>query len=193
MNPDTQHGARRREPEDLSPRCKSRRALSPGPTTSSDTTRDSVYVATLAPRSHLYGRGAASPPIDLPLSRFAEKEFIPEMLQSMWVATQEYPASPPSLASQSLCLNLDAMSSEDSEVGTGCAPAVDPVVISDQEFTVISVHSSDPDSSEVDCQSNARIELVSPIPTAIPGGVLESPSHYPTRPHLWNCRIYLRC
>ena len=56
MNPDTQCSARRWEPEDLSPRCKSRRTLSPGPTTSSDTTRDSVSVSTPAPRSRLYGR-----------------------------------------------------------------------------------------------------------------------------------------
>ena len=44
MNPDIQHGVRRREPEDFSPRCKSRRALSPHPT-SSDTTRDAVSVS----------------------------------------------------------------------------------------------------------------------------------------------------
>ena len=76
MNTDTQRGARRRESGDLSPRCKSRQALSHGPTTSSDTTRDSVSVVTPAPRSRLYDRGAASPQIDLPLPRFADMDFI---------------------------------------------------------------------------------------------------------------------
>ena len=149
MNPDTQRCVRRREPEDLSPRCKSRWALSPSPTTSSDTTQDLVSVSTPAPCSRLYGRGASSPPIDLPLPKIADKDFIPEMLQSMWVATQEYRASPPSLASQSVCLDLDAMSSGDSEASTGGATAVNPVVILDQELTIIFVHSSDtdPDSS----------------------------------------------
>ena len=167
-------------PEDVSPRCKSRQALSPGPTTSSDTTRDSVSVVMPAPRSRLHGRGSASPQTDLPLPRFADKDFIPVMLESMRVATQEYPASPPSLAFQFMCLDLDAMSSEGSEVGTGGggggAPAVDTVVISDQELTIIFIHSSDtdPDSSEEDCLCNAQSELV---PPAVPEGVVESPSH----------------
>ena len=113
----------------------------------------------------------------------------------MWVATQEYPASLPSLASQSVCLDLDAISSGDSEVSTGGAPAVSPVVISDQELTVISVHSSDPDpdSSEEGCLSDSRSEPVSPVPTDVPGQVVESPSHYPARLNLWNCQLYLRC
>ena len=76
MNPNTQRGARQREPKDLSPQCKSSRALSPGPTTLSDTTRDSVSVVTQAPCSRLYDRGSASPRIDLPLPRFADKDFL---------------------------------------------------------------------------------------------------------------------
>ena len=74
------------------------------------------------------------------------------------------------------------MSSGDSEAGTGGAPAVSQVVISDQELTVISVHSSDtdPDSSEDGCLSNSRSKSVSPVPTDVPGKVLESLSHYPT-------------
>ena len=82
--------------------------------------------------------------------------------------------------------NAGAMSSEGSVVGTGDAPAVNTVVISDQELTVISVHSSDtePDSSEEGCLFNVRCELVLPSPTAVPEGALESPSHYsiPTAP-----------
>ena len=135
-----------------------------------------MFVATPVPRSHLYGWVVASPQTDLPLPRFADKDFIPEMLQSMWVATQEYPASPPSLASQSLCLDLDAMSSEGAEGGRGGAPAVDTVVISDQERTVISIDSSDTDPEEVDCLFNFQSELV---PPAVSEGVVESPSHYP--------------
>ena len=135
---------------------------------------------------HLYFRGAASPHIDLPLPRFADKDFIPAMLQSMWVATQEYQASPPSLASQSLCLDLDAMSSEDSEVGTGGVPVVDTVIISDQELTVLSVHSSDtdPDSSSEDCLFNVRSELVSPTPTLSLMGCWSLHCIIRSRPHL---------
>ena len=88
MDPDIQCGVHRQEPEDLSPRCKYCRALSPGPATSLATTRDSVYVSTPAPRLRLYVWGASLPPIDLQLPKFADKDFIPEM----WVATQEYRA-----------------------------------------------------------------------------------------------------
>ena len=137
MDPDIHRSVHRWEPEDLSPRCKSRQALSPCPATSSATTRDSVDVSTPVPRSRLYGRGTSLPPIDLQLLKFADKDFIPDMLQSMWVATQEYPASLPSLASQSVCLDLDAISSGDSEVSTSGAPGVSLVVITDQELTVI--------------------------------------------------------
>ena len=74
------------------------------------------------------------------------------------------------------------MSSGDSEASAGGAPAVSPVVISDQELTVISVHSSDtdPDSSEEDCLSHSRNKSTSPVPADVHGEVLESPSHYPT-------------
>ena len=87
------------------------------------------------------------------LPKFADKDFIPDTLQSMWVAMQEYPASPPSLASQSVCLDLDAMSSGDSEVSNSGDPCVSPVVVTDQELTIISVHSSDTDpySSKEGC------------------------------------------
>ena len=80
-----------------------------------------------------------------------------------------------------MCLDLDAISSGDSEVSTGGARDVSPVVISDQELTVISVHSSDTDSdsSQEGCLSDSLREPVSPIPTHIPGQVVESPSHYP--------------
>ena len=80
------------------------------------------------------------PPINLQLPKLADKDFILDMLQSMWVATQEYPASPPSLASESVCLDLDAISSGDSEVSNSGAPCVSPVVVTHQELTVISVH-----------------------------------------------------
>ena len=44
------------------------------------------------------------------------------------------------------------------------------------------MHSGDPDPdfSDEDCPSRVRIDSVSPIPSAVPAGVLESPSHYPT-------------
>ena len=120
--------------------------------------------------------------IDLALPRFAAKDFQPGPLQSVLIATQEYAASPPSLASQSPCLNLDTLSSDESEAGTGGVPVVEPIVISDQELTVISVHSGDPnpDFSDEDRPSSIRIDLVSPIPSAVSTGVLESPSQYPT-------------
>ena len=73
--------------------------------------------------------------------------------------------SPPSLASQSLCLNLDTLSSDESEAGTGGVPVVEPIFISDQELTVISVHSGDPDPdfSDDDLPSSIWIDSVSPI------------------------------
>ena len=46
---------------------------------------------------------------------------------------------------QSLCLNLDTLSLHESEAGTGGVPVVEPIVISDQELTVISLHTGDPD------------------------------------------------
>ena len=125
---------------------------------------DAVSVSRPETYSRPYGEGASSPPIELPLPKFADKDFIPERLQSMWVATQEYPDALPSLASQSLCLDLDAMSSWDSEACADGAPAVSPVVISDQELTVISVHSSDTDldSSQEDCLSHSHRDLYKP-------------------------------
>ena len=66
----------------------------------------SVDVSTPVPRSRLYGRRTLLPPIDLQLPKLAEKDLIPATLQSMWVATQEYPASLPLLASQSVCLDF---------------------------------------------------------------------------------------
>ena len=108
---------------------------------------------------------------------------------------QEYPASPPSLASQSVCLDLDAISSGDSEVSNSGAPCVSPVVVTDQDLTVISVHSSDtdPDSEEEGCLSDSLSEPVSPIPTHVSDQVEESPSHYPHYPNPLNCRLYLLC
>ena len=75
-------------------------------------------------------------------------------------------------------LDLDAISSGDSEASTGGAPAVSPVVISDQE---LSVHSSetDPYSSEEGCLPDSQSEPVSPVPTDVPGQVVEYLSHYP--------------
>ena len=59
------------------------------------------------------------------------------------------------------------------------APCVNPVVVVAQEFTVISVHSSDTDSSDEGRLSDSQSESVSPIQTNVSGQVVESPSHYP--------------
>ena len=65
-------------------------------------------------------------------------------------------------------------------MGAGGAPGVSPVVISDQELTVISVQSSDTDpDSEEGCMSDSQSEPASPIPMHIPGQVVVSPSHFP--------------
>ena len=122
----------------VSPRCKSRRALSPCTKTFSTTTTSSATVLTPVPHLCLCRGRLPLPPIDLCLPKFADKDLIPSRLQSMWVATQEYPASPVSSASQSLCLDLDAISSEDSDAKSGDALSVSPI-------TVISVDSSDSD------------------------------------------------
>ena len=106
MEPDIRHCVRRWEPEDLSPRCKSRWVFSPSAVTLSATTIDSVDVSTPVPHSRLYVRQASLPPIDLLLLKLADKDFLTATIQSMWVATQEHPGSPHSLASQSVCLDL---------------------------------------------------------------------------------------
>ena len=171
MSLDGPRGTRQREPAEIYPRCKSCRALSLSPASTSATAPALEAVASPAFNSRQYDRQATSFPIDLALPRFTAKDFQLGPLES------EYPASPPSLASQSLCLNVDTLSSDESEAGTGGVPVVEPIVISDQKLTVMSVHSGDPDLdlSDVDSPSS-----VSPIPSAIPAGVLESPSHYPT-------------
>ena len=89
---------------------------------------------------------------------------------------QEYPVS-----QESVCLDLDAISSGDLEVSNSGAPCVSPVVVIDQEFTIISAHSSDtdPDSSDEGYLSDSQSVTVSPIPTKVSGHVVESPSHYP--------------
>ena len=85
----------------------------------------------------------------------------------MWVETWDCPASPTSQFTPSVCLNLDTLSSDGSVAGTGDVPGVegndiDPIVISDQELSVISVHSNDTDLDEFYTQ------------------VQQSPSHYST-------------
>ena len=89
--------------------------------------------------------------------------------------TQEYPASPVSSASQSLCLDLDAISSEDSDANPGDAHSTSPI-------TVISVDSSDsdPDSSEVHSSTGSPSVPGSPTSSGASVCVVESPSHYPT-------------
>ena len=61
------------------------------------------------------------------------------------------------MASQSVYLDLDTILSRDLEVSNSGAPCVDPVVVVDHEFTVISIHSSDtdPDSSDEGCLSDS--------------------------------------
>ena len=76
MSPDGPRGARRQEPADIAPRCKSRRALSPSPASPSATAPASESVATPGFSSRRYGRRATSP-IDLALPRSAAKDFQP--------------------------------------------------------------------------------------------------------------------
>ena len=86
-----------------------------------------------------FRRQTSLPSVNLQLPNFVDKDFIPATLQSMWVATQEYPASPPSLASQSVCFELDAISSRDLGVSNSGSPCVSPVLVVDQEIAVIPV------------------------------------------------------
>ena len=104
-------------------------------------------VSSPVPRSGLYEWRASLPPMTLRLPNFADKDFVPATLQSILVAMQEYLASPTYLTSQSMCLDLDAISSGDSEFGSSAFRA-SLVSIVDQEIAVISVHASDtePDS-----------------------------------------------
>ena len=133
------------------------RTLSPGPASKSVSTPAPESVAPLGVSSCRSGRRATSSLIDLALPRFAAWDYQPEVLQSVWVTTRDNLASPTSLSSPSLCLNLDTLSSDASVAGTGDVPSVegvdiDPIVISDQELSVISVHSDDPDLDAFDAQ-----------------------------------------
>ena len=73
----------------------------------------------------------------------------------------------PALSTPSLRLNLDTVSSDGSMAGTGDVPSVegidiDPIVISDQELSVISVHSDDPDlycSLRITCDWTIPLDL----------------------------------
>ena len=168
-----QRGVRRRELEDVSPCCKSRRALSPRTKTVYNPTSSAATVSSLAPRLCLCWGRAPPFPIDLRLSNFADKDIIPSRLQCMWVATQDYPASPGSLASQSLCLDLDAILSGDTEVGASSDICVNAVL-------VISVYSSDPDTADDDFPSCPPSETGSPVSASVSSCVVESPSHYVT-------------
>ena len=78
-----------------------------------------------------------------------------------------------------MCLDLDAISSGDSESGSSALRA-SPVSMVDQDIAVISVHSSDsdPDSSDEPCQSRSLTELELPVPVGVSFRVVESPSHY---------------
>ena len=143
------------------PHCKSRRALSPCTMTLSTTTTSSAVVPTSIPRM----TRPPMTPIHILLPKFANRDFVPPRLQSMWVVTQEYPASPVHSASQSPCLDLDAISSEDSVAKSDGAISVSPI-------TVISVDSSneDPDLSEDDSStdsSSAPSSLLRPAPRAV--------------------------
>ena len=157
----------------------SRRALSPRTETVSNPTSSAVTVSSPAPRLCLCGGRAPPFPIDLlidlRLPNFADKEFIPSRLQSMWVTTQDYPASPGYPASESLCLDLDAILSGDSEVGASSDLHAHPVL-------VISMYSSDSDPDAVDDNfpSCPPSETGSPASASVSGCVVESPLHYVT-------------
>ena len=93
----------------------------------------------------------------------------------MWVVKQENPASPLHSASQSPCLDLDAISSEDSDAKSGDALSASPI-------TVISVDSSngDPDSSEDHSSTGSSSIPDSPTSSNTSGCVVVSPLHGPT-------------
>ena len=90
---DHQRGIRQGEPDDDSPRCKTRRALSPSMSEVSAFNTSSTAVSSPVPHSHLYGGRPPLLPLTLRQSNFADNDFIPSASQSILVATQEYPAS----------------------------------------------------------------------------------------------------
>ena len=87
---DLQRGVRRREPDDDSPHCKSRRAMSPSASEVSAASTPSEDVSSPVPRSRLYEQRASLPPMTLRLPNFADKDFVPITLQSILVATHEH-------------------------------------------------------------------------------------------------------
>ena len=94
MSPDGPLGVRRRESAGLSLQGTSHRSLSPCPTSTSVSATASESVAPVDFRLRRSGRRAASVPIDLALLGLLGLDYQPGVLQSVWVATQEYPASP---------------------------------------------------------------------------------------------------
>ena len=105
-----------------SPACKAHRAVSPvipevSTRTASSTIISSVtsYAGTATsdnspvpkPYSVLYNGRPPILPVSILLPRFADKNFVPSPVQSLVVATQQYPSSPDSCASTA-CVDLDA-------------------------------------------------------------------------------------
>ena len=146
------------------------RGLSPCTKTLSTTTTSSAVVSTSIPRLCLCGGRPPMALIDL-LPKLVDRDFVPPRLQSMWVMTQEYPASPVHSASQSPCLDLDAISLKESDAKSGGALNVSPI-------TVISVTRIRTCLRMIP-RPVLRLHPV-PLLHSTPGCVVVSPSHYPT-------------
>ena len=146
-----QRGVRQREPDDDSPRCKTRRAMSPRIRCPCVFRGCFFTSASLAPLrwAATYTAGSASD---------ADKDFVPSANQSIVVAPPENPAFPPASRTSSRSLDLDAISSVDFR-SSDSALRASPVSMVDPEPAVMPVHSSDSDPDLVD-------ELLQPITTS---------------------------
>ena len=92
-------------------------------------------------RSLLYGGRSHILPVSMPLPNFADKDFVPSLIQSVMVATQPCPSSPESRAS-TVCVDMDTFPSEGSGSSDGVV-SVSPV--EKDRVSVRSVNSGDND------------------------------------------------
>ena len=125
--------------------------------------------------------------LSLDLPRFADKNFLPSMLQSILVAAQPYPPSPESHASM-VCVDLDAFATEGSRSNDGHSPVslveqpnMSVSLVKKDRVSVSSVNSGDDEQTDISLELSRFEPLnhpTSPVHSGASQVVVESPSHY---------------
>ena len=157
---DTLHSIWPQDPDDESPLCNTRRAVSPAVLeVSADTTPSTIassvkssagpvasYVSPAPQPRYLLCNGRPPVvPISLELPRFADKDFVQFRIQSVVVATQPYPLSPESHAS-TVGVDLDAFPSK----GSGsCDSLISVSPVEGDRVSISLVNSDDGDPTDM--------------------------------------------